>query len=41
MTAASGGKCASQYTESPVEVDVADEIKLDVYHHPYSFHHSV
>jgi hypothetical protein len=41
VTAAPGSKCAGQDTESLVEVDVADELKLDVNHRPYSLHHKV
>lgn len=34
VTAPPGDECARQDTESLVEVDVADEFKLDVYHSP-------
>jgi hypothetical protein len=35
VSAPPGGECAGQDTESLVEVDVADELKLDVYQRFY------
>ena len=41
VSAPPGGERAGQDTESLVEVDVADELKLDVYHRSCSFYYAV